>query len=104
MITELIAELHFQAFNEQLLGNPSASARDMNGIECGFSRFGVLNGCPFQVSGECIGRFVPGEGLPIPLSHDAAGNIEGCTFGALFQSSGMRVEDLQVDYGARFET
>ncbi|HHA2592285.1 TPA: hypothetical protein ACOEA0_003136, partial [Stenotrophomonas maltophilia] len=52
MITELIAELHFQAFNEQLLGNPSASARDMNSIECGFSRFGVLNGCPFQVSGE----------------------------------------------------
>jgi len=104
ILTELIAELHFQAFNEQLLGNPSASARDTNSIECGFSKFGVLNGCPFQVSGECIGRFDPREGLPVPLSHDSAGNIDGCTFGTLFQSSGIRVEDLQVDYGARFDT
>lgn len=104
MVTELIAELHYQAFNDQLLGNPSVFARDTNSIECGFSKFGVHNGCPFQVSGECIGRFDPREGLPIPLSHDAAGNIDGCTFGAQFQYSGIRVEDLLVDYGARFDT
>ena len=104
MVTELIGELHYQAFNDQLLGNPSAFARDSNSIECGFSKFEVHNGCPFQMSGECIGRFDPREGLPIPLSHDAAGNIEGCTFGALFQYSGIRVEDLLVDYSARFDT
>lgn len=104
MVTELIAELHFQAFNEQLLGTPSTLARDTNCIECGFSKFSVFNGCPFQVSGECVGRFDPREGLPIPMSHDADGNIEGCTFGALFQHLGIRVEDLQVDYGARFDT
>jgi hypothetical protein len=104
MATELIGELHYQAFNDQLLGSPSASARHTNSIECGFSKFKVFNGCPFQVSGECIGRFDPRDGLPIPLSHEPTGNIEGCTFGALFLSSGMRVEDLQVDYGARFDT
>lgn len=108
MVTELIGELHYQAFNDQLLGNPSAFARDSNSnsnsIECGFSKFEIHNGCPFQVSGECIERFDPREGLPIPLSHDAAGNIEGCTFGALFQYSGIRVEDLLVDYSARFDT
>lgn len=104
MATELIGELHYQAFNDQLLGSPSALARRTNSIECGFSKFEVFNGCPFQVSGECIGRFDPREGLPIPVSHDAAGNIEGCTFGALFQFLGARVEDLQVDYGARFGT
>lgn len=104
MVTELISELHYQAFNDQLLGSPSASARHTNSIECGFSKFKVFNGCPFQVSGECIGRFDPRTGLPIALLHDSAGNIEGCTFGALFQSSGIRVEDLLVDYGARFDT
>lgn len=104
MVTELIGELHYQAFNDQLLGSPSASARHTNSIECGFSKFKVFNGCPFQVSGECIGRFDPRTGLPIALLHDSAGNIEGCTFGALFQSSGIRVEDLLVDYGARFDT
>ncbi|WP_287168069.1 hypothetical protein [Pseudomonas sp.] len=104
MVTELIGELHYQAFNDQLLGNPSASARVTNSIECGFSKFGVHNGCPFQVSGECIGRFDPKEGLPIPMSHDDTGNIDGCTFGALFHYSETRVEDLLVDYGARFDT
>lgn len=104
MVTEIIGELHYQAFTAQLLGSPSASARHTNSIECGFSKYEVFNGCPFQVSGECTGRFDPREGLPIPLSHDSAGNIEGCTFGALFQFSRMRVEDLQVDYGARFAT
>lgn len=104
MVAELIGELHYQAFNDQLLGNPSASARYTNSIECGFSKFEVHNGCPFQVSGECIGRFDPKEGLPIPVSHDVAGNINGCTFGAQFQYSGIRVEELLVDYGARFET
>ncbi|MCE5994886.1 hypothetical protein LVV80_23105 [Pseudomonas sp. KCA11] len=104
MVTELIGELHYQAFNDQLLGNPSASARVTNSIECGFSKFGVHNGCPFQVSGECIGRFDPKEGLPIPMSHDDTGNIDGCTFGALFHYSEIRVEDLLVDYGARFDT
>lgn len=102
IVTELIAELHYQAFNDQLLGNPSALARDTNSIECGFLRFGVPNGCPFQVSGECIGRFDPQEGLPIPLSRDSTGKFEGCTFGAYFQYSGINVEDLMVDYGARF--
>lgn len=101
--TELIAELHLQAFIDQLLGNPSLFARDTNSIECGFSKFRVHNGCPFQVSGECIGRFDPKDGLPIPLLPDAAGNIEGCTFGAYLQYSGINVEDMVVDYRARFE-
>ncbi|MOA21356.1 hypothetical protein D3C78_1418450 [compost metagenome] len=100
--TELIAELHYQAFSDQLIGNPSSSARDTNSIECGYSKFGIHNGCPYQVSGECIGRFDPREGLPISMSLDAAGNIDGCTFGALFHASEIRVEDLAVDYGARF--
>lgn len=102
IITDLIGELHFQAFTVQLLGNASGLARDNNSIECGFSKFDVPNGCPFKVSGECIGRFDPREGLPIPLSHDVAGNIDGCTFGALFQLSGISVENLVVDYGTRF--
>lgn len=100
--TELIGELHFQAFMSQLLGNPSMFARQTNSLECGFTRYDIPNGCPHLVSGECIGRFDPTDGLPMPLLIDDAGNIEGCTFGAFFKSSGFAVEALNVDYQARF--
>ncbi|KOX99973.1 hypothetical protein AM274_24260 [Pseudomonas nunensis] len=102
VVTELIGELHYQAFMDQLLGNPSMFARATNSLECGFAKFGIHNGCPHQESGECIGRFDPKDGLPMPLLMDEAGNIEGCSFGALFKDSGFAVEELIVDYQARF--
>ncbi|UVM26831.1 hypothetical protein [Pseudomonas sp. B21-021] len=102
VVTELIGELHYQAFMDQLLGNPSSFARNTNSLECGFAKYGVHNGCPHQVSGECIGRFDPKEGLPMPMLIDEHGNIDGCTFGAFFKFSGMNVEELVVDYDAKF--
>lgn len=100
--TELIGEIHFQAFVSQLLGTTSTFAEDSNELECGFTRYDFFNGCPYLVSGDCIGRFDPKQGLPVPLRIDSAGNMGGCTFGGLFKSSGFEVEDLMIDYKARF--
>jgi hypothetical protein len=49
-----------------------------------FARYGVPNGCPFQVSGDCIGRFNPKDGLPVPLNLDENDVVQGCTFSAMF--------------------
>ncbi len=38
----------------------------------------------------------------MPMLIDEHGNIDGCTFGAFFKFSGMNVEDLVVDYDAKF--
>ncbi len=100
--TELIGELHFQAFVDQLLGNTSRIIKESNELECGFSRYEIFNGCPFQVSGDCMGRFNPKDGLPVPLNQDDNGVIQGCTFGAMFSSWGIKVEDLEVDYSTKF--
>lgn len=100
---ETVGELHFQAFIEQLLGNTSRIARESNSLECGFAKFEMFNGCPYQVSGECIGRFDPRKGLPIPLKIDEHDVLQGCIFGAMFLSSGIKIEDLVIDYNARFK-
>jgi len=102
MTVELIGELHFQAFVEQLLGNASHLIKESNELECGFSRYNIPNGCPFQVNGDCMGRFNPKDGLPVPLSLDNSDLIQGCTFGAIFSSMGINVEDLEVDYSTKF--
>lgn len=99
---ELIGELHFQAFVDQLLGNASPVVKESNELECGFARYDIPNGCPFQVSGDCMGRFNPKNGLPVPLNLDENGVVQGCTFGAIFFSSGVKVEELDVDYSKKF--
>lgn len=100
--TELIGELHFQAFVSQLLGTTSRFAEDSNALECGFTRYDFFNGCPYLANGDCTGRFDPKKGLPVPVLIDSTGKVEGCTFGVLFKSHGFEVEDLEIDYQARF--
>lgn len=102
MTVELIGELHFHAFFDQLVGNASRLIKESNELECGFSRYDIHNGCPYQVSGDCIGRFNPKDGLPVPLNLDNSDFIQGCTFGAMFSSMGIKVEDLEVDYSTEF--
>ncbi|HCP54668.1 MULTISPECIES: hypothetical protein [Pseudomonas] len=99
---ELIGELHFQAFIDQLLGNASPLVKDSNELQCGFSRYDVPNGCPFLVSGDCMGRINPRDGLPVPLNLDENGVVHGCTFGTLFLSWGIGIKDVDVDYSTRF--
>ena len=102
VVVDIIGELHYQAIADHLLGNVSVIAGDSNLMECGFSKYDIPNGCPYQVGGDCIGRFDPQDGLPVPLNVDANGVVQGCTFGVYFHNKGIRLEDVKVDYRARF--
>ena len=102
MTVELIGELHFQAFVDHLLGNASPLTKESNELECGFSRYEIFQGCPFQVSGDCMGRFNPKDGLPVQLSRGNNNVDQGCTFGAMLSSMGVKAEDIEVDYSTKF--
>lgn len=74
----------------------------MHSLACGFAKYGIPNGCPHQVSGECFGRSDPSDGLPMVVLIEESGNIEGRSFGVFFKFSCMNVEDFDVDHQAKF--
>jgi hypothetical protein len=102
--SEIIMELQFQTLAAQVLGDFSDEAIANGAVECAFARFGISQGCEYQVSHGCAGRYRPDAGAPHPLWTDANGNLKGCSFEALLSTAGMKSEDLLVEHGAQFPT
>lgn len=102
LVNEVSQELHFQALALQIAGQVSeASYVDAN-LECGYARFGIRHGCPFQDSHGCTGRLMPSHGIPHAIVEKEDGSLDGCQFGILFRTLGIRLEDVSFEPAVKF--
>lgn len=99
---EVIFELQYQALAAQILGDFSPVARQTGNIECAFGKYGIPNGCSFQASHGCEGRFNTREGVPHAMTIDSKGQLGGCSFGWLLQTIGIKSEDIELHHEAKF--
>ncbi|TVR84950.1 MAG: hypothetical protein EA409_00155 [Saprospirales bacterium] len=102
--TEAVMELQFQAFAVQILGEFSRSAVREKAIECAFSRFDIPQGCEFQRTHFCSGRYSPSDGAPFPVERAENDTLKGCSFEMLLNTAGLRSTDLDVDHAAKLPT
>lgn len=99
---EVVFELQYQALAAQVLGDFSPIARQTKTIECAFGKYNIPNGCGFQASHGCQGRFNPPEGVPHAMTVDSTGLLEGCSFGWLLSKFGIKSEDIEWNDEAKF--
>lgn len=101
--SEIIFELQYQALAAQILGDVSSAARESGSLECAFGKYSIPQGCPYQATHGCIGRFKPEDGAPHPATIVDNDQIIGCSFEALMVTAGIKCEDLDIDWAAKFE-
>jgi hypothetical protein len=97
---EIVMELQFQALASQILGEFSNQAKLDGVIECAFKKYDVPNGCEFQRTHGCTGRYRPADGSPFP-PREVSGILTGCTFEALLISSGNPSSNIDLDVQAK---
>jgi hypothetical protein len=102
--TEVVMELQFQAFAVQILGEFTRLAIHEESIECAFSRFNISQGCEFQKTHFCSGRYRPSDGTPFPVERAENDVLKGCSFEMLLNTMGLSSTDLDVDHAARLPT
>ncbi|QUY45434.1 hypothetical protein [Acaryochloris marina] len=101
---EIVIELQFQAFAYQILGEFSNEAKQEKSVECAFSKFNISQGCEYQRSHSCSGRYQVHAGPPHAVEVDRNGDFTGCSFEALFLSAGFQSTDIDVDFEATLPT
>lgn len=101
--SEIIFELQYQALAAQILGDVSPAARESGTLECAFGKYSIHQGCPYQATHGCIGRFKPENGAPHPATIGDGDQIDGCSFEALMMVAGIKCEELDIDWTAKFE-
>lgn len=101
---EVVMELQFQAFAAQIFGDFSRAALNESTIECAFSKFDIPQGCEFQRTDFCKGRYRPADGPPHPIVQAEDGSLGGCSFEMLLMTAGLRSVDLDVDHTAKMPT
>lgn len=93
LMNEVVMELHFQSFALAVFGEFSAEARAEGAMECAFSKFNIAQGCPYQVSHDCSGRFKVAAGPPFPVETGIDGELSGCGVAMLFQAVVRSLQD-----------
>jgi hypothetical protein len=102
--TEVVMELQFQAFAVQILGEFSRAAIREKAIECAFSKFDIHQGCEFQKTDFCSGRYNPNNGAPFPVEQIEDNTLKGCSFEMLLNATGLSSIDLDIDHTAKLPT
>lgn len=101
--SEIIMELQFQAFADQIRGARTYAA-NAGVLECAYSLFDIDEGCEYQLSHACQGRIAPSEGLPFPVGTDPNGNLTGCQMGMLLQAMDLEPALLDINHEQRMPT
>lgn len=101
---EIAAELHLQALAAQIFGDFSKYAICEKSIECGFSKYDISQGCEYQRTDFCKGRYQPIEGPPHKVSVSSEQTLKGCTFEFMLNSFGVKSEKLSLDHLAQLPT
>lgn len=99
---ELIFELQFQTLAAQVFGDFSKQAIASSKLECAFSKYNIKNSCEFQNSHGCTGLINPKEGFSFPKTTSSGYNLEGCSFELLLNLMNIKVEDIEIDFNAKF--
>lgn len=99
---EIIFELQYQAFTDQVLGNFSESARVNSKIECAFSKYNIGNVCIYQKSHGCKGQLSPKDDIPFPRTINPEGNLEGCSFDWLLKTMDINMKDIEINFNSKF--
>jgi hypothetical protein len=94
-------ELQYQALAAQIFGDFSAAAVRDEALECGFAKFNIPQGCEFQRTHNCTGRYRPMDGPPHPVEVTENGEMKGCYFEMLLNTAGLRSNDIDLDSSAR---
>jgi hypothetical protein len=101
---EIVMELQFQALAMQVYGEFSKIASDEGTIECAFAKFGIHQGCEFQRTHNCLGRYRPSDGPPHPIVDLGDEMVSGCSFEMLLRTCGLQSRDLDCQHAARLPT
>lgn len=99
--TEILFELQFQALAAQIFGDFSSAALREKSIECAFSKFDIPQGCEYQKSHFCSGRYCPSNGPPHIVSQTDDQKVKGCSFEYLLNLYGTCSTDLDIDHFAQ---
>jgi hypothetical protein len=99
--SESVFELHYQAFAAQLFGDFSKAAVQEKSIECAFARFDIPQGCEFQRTHYCTGRYQPAAGPPHPLTVRENGDADGCSFELLLHTMNLTSQELDLDHSSQ---
>lgn len=101
MAAEIVMELQLQALAMQVYGEFSRIAADEGAIECAFAKFGIHQGCEYQRTHNCLGRYRPSDGPPHPVVEVENGVLSGCSFEMLLRTCGLQSRDLDCQHAAR---
>jgi hypothetical protein len=100
LLLETIGELHLQALSNQILGIISQYSTNIEEMQCGYSYYGIKEGCYFQRSDNCCGSFKPENGLPIKTVIEGD-EVTGCQFGAMLNIYGLSIENIDLDFTSK---
>lgn len=99
---EIIFELHYQALASQLLGPIKTDENGHGELECGFGKFEIDRGCPYQASHNCCTRFRPSDGPPVPTAVAHDDEVIGCSFAFALQNITGDLKTIRLVPGVRF--